>query len=172
METIPVRIKRLNQAAYPLKYATYGDSGFDLVSVEDVIIPPGSTVAIPTGWAFEIPKGYELQVRPRSGISSKTFLRVANTPGTVDSSYRGEVKVLIDNVAPFVGHGARQVVNVENRAEPFHGEVPYFTYRIKKGDRIAQGVITPVTQADFEEVEELTNTQRGSRGFGSSGSSY
>lgn len=92
-----VKIKRLNGSVELPRYAKPGDAGFDLVAAEDVIIEPGETKVIPTGLAFEIPPGYELQVRPRSGISRKTKLRVVL--GTVDSGYRGEVGVIVDNVA-------------------------------------------------------------------------
>ncbi|MFJ8266792.1 dUTP diphosphatase [Peribacillus asahii] len=93
-----VKIKKISEHAVIPKYAKQGDSGFDLVAIEDVVIEPGETKKIPTGLAFEIPQGYELQVRPRSGITSKTKLRVQL--GTVDAGYRGEVSVIVDNIAP------------------------------------------------------------------------
>jgi dUTP pyrophosphatase len=145
-----VRIKKLHPDAVIPKYATQGAAGFDLVAIEDVKIEPGHTSLVKTGLSVEIPRGYELQVRPRSGNSLKTKLRVANTPGTVDSDYRGEVCVIVDNVAAYF--------------PPNGGSLD-----IKKGDRIAQGVICPIFQAEFEEVEDLSSTARGAGGFGSTG---
>ncbi len=98
MENAQLRYKKVNPAAIEPAYAHDGDSGFDLYATEDVIITPGSTEKVPTGLAFELPEGYELQVRPKSGISTRTKLRV--TLGTVDSNYRGEVSVMVDNIAP------------------------------------------------------------------------
>ena len=104
--------------------------------------PPKSTII----WlAFEIPDGYELQVRPRSGLSAKTKLRVSNSPGTIDSDYRGEVCIILDNIS----------------SEE--------SYTINKGERIAQGIISKVEKITFEEVEELSETERGEAGFGSTG---
>lgn len=181
-----VKIKRLNENAVIPKYAREMDAGFDLIATEDVIIEPGETKLIPTGLAFEIPAGYEMEIRPRSGISAKTKLRVANAPGTIDAGYRGEVKVIIDNIAQpryfvvgvtdgkHVGYDVDKsrveyvltVNNGEYIDEVFH---PLGTYVIRKGDRIAQGVIKPVEQAVFIEVDELNETARGEGGFGSTG---
>lgn len=189
-----VKVKRLNDAAVIPQYAKPGDSGFDLVATEDVIIAPGETALVPTSLAFEIPEGYELQVRPRSGVSLRTKLRVANTPGTVDSSFRGEVKVIIDNIAP-IRYGTlgeeRDIYYLElsgervlteiisvcvssyanmDHYEDRHRRVPLETYIIRKGDRIAQGVIAPVIRANLVETDgELTETARGEGGFGHSG---
>ncbi|MDA1834820.1 dUTP diphosphatase [Bacillus cereus group sp. BY142LC] len=141
------KIKRLKDVELP-KYAKAGDSGFDLVAAEDTIIWPGETKVVPTGLTFEIPPGYELQVRPRSGMTRDTKLRVVL--GTVDSGYRGEVGVLVDNT-----------------------EIPKTTnmqaHVIEKGTRIAQGVIAPVITAHFEEVDELSDSERGTNGYGSTG---
>lgn len=139
-----VKIKKLHPDAVVPKYATEGSSGFDLVAVEDVIIDSGATKLVKTGLSMAVDQGFELQVRPRSGISLKTFLRVANSPGTVDSDYRGEICIIMTNT----GIGS---------------------YHIQKGDRIAQGVVCPIIQVDFEEVDDLDDTNRGSGGFGSSG---
>lgn len=141
------KIKRVRDVELP-KYAKPGDSGFDLVAAEDTIIWPGETKVVPTGLAFEIPPGYELQVRPRSGMTRNTKLRVVL--GTVDSGYRGEVGVLVDNTE------VPKAVNMQ-------------AHVIEKGTRIAQGVIAPVITAHFEEVDELSDSERGSCGFGSSG---
>lgn len=140
-----LKIKKLHPDAVLPKYQTKGASGFDFVTVEETEIKPGETKLVKTGLSVAVSEGFELQVRPRSGISLKTPLRVANAPGTVDSDYRGEVCVIMHNTAE-----STHVV-------------------IKKGERIAQGVIVPVVQAEIEEVEELDETQRGAGGFGSTG---
>lgn len=148
-----IRIKKLHPDAVVPKYATNGSSGFDLVALEDVTIQPGQTKLIKTGLAVDVGPGYEMQVRPRSGLSLKTNLRVANSPGTVDADYRGEVCVIMENT-----------INVLNYPSGSNGVAI-----IKKGDRIAQGVICPVMQADIEVVEYLDETDRGAGGFGSTG---
>jgi dUTP pyrophosphatase len=170
---VNVRIKKISEHAVIPKYAKRGDSGFDLVATEDVIIEPGETVKIPVGLAFEIPKGYELQIRPRSGITSKTKLRVQF--GTVDSGYRGEVSVSVDNLVadefafdPEYYGFTVYTVN-DNAIDVGTGTVPLGTYVIQKGDRIAQGVIAPVIQATFEETDQLSESDRGEGGFGSTG---
>lgn len=163
-----VKVKRLHEDARIPTYVHEGDSGFDLVAVEDIIVEPGETVKVPIGLAFEIPFGYELQIRPRSGITSKTKLRVQF--GTVDAGYRGEVAVSVDNISINSGD---QVCHPKNTV----GEVDFVspskfafsTYIIRKGDRIAQGVIAPVAHVTFEEADELSTTERGTGGFGSSG---
>ncbi|PER24623.1 dUTP diphosphatase [Bacillus cereus] len=142
-----VKIKRVKDVELP-KYAKSGDSGFDLVAAEDTIIWPGETKVVPTGLAFEIPPGYELQVRPRSGMTRNTKLRVVL--GTVDSGYRGEVGVLVDNT--------ERPISLNMQA-----------HVIEKGTRIAQGVIAPVETANFVEVDELSVSERGVGGFGSTG---
>lgn len=143
---IPVKIKAINGAKVP-KYETSGAAGFDLASTEYHNIGPGQTILVSTGLFMEIPEGYELQIRPRSGVSAKTDLRIANAPGTIDSDYRGEIKIIVTN----------------------HSSTSYFM--IEKDDRIAQGVLAPVYQARFVEVTELSETERGEGGFGSTGSS-
>ncbi|PHE75157.1 dUTP diphosphatase [Bacillus wiedmannii] len=142
-----VKIKRVKDVDLP-KYAKPGDSGFDLVAAEDTIIWPGETKVVPTGLSFEIPPGYELQVRPRSGMTRNTKLRVVL--GTVDSGYRGEVGALVDNT--------ERPTSLNMKA-----------HIIERGTRIAQGVIAPVETANFEEVDELSDSERGNRGFGSTG---
>lgn len=154
-----VKIKRLKDVELP-RYAKSGDSGFDLVAAEDTVIEPGETKVIPTGLAFEIPPGFELQVRPRSGISRKTFLRVVL--GTVDSGFRGEVGVIVSNTS-YPGNSITLGINDE------HEIFKSVTYVVKKGDRIAQGVIAPVETANFVEVDELADSERGNKGFGSTG---
>ena len=146
MEKLKIKIKKLSEDAIIPKYQTSGSSGFDLHALEDIIIKTGETKLIKTGLAFEIPEGFELQVRPRSGLSLKSKLRICNAPGTVDSDFRNEVCIIM-----------------EDTGYHLEGE-----YHIKKGDRIAQGVICPIFQAEFEEVEHLNNTNR-QGGFGSTG---
>jgi dUTP pyrophosphatase len=193
MNNVQVKVKKLHPDAVIPKYSYVNDAGFDLVAVEDVIIAPGETKKVPIGLAFAIPPGYELQIRPRSGISRKTKLRVSNAPGTVDAGYRGEVCVLVDNIASIeltldndcdidgellgyvlateMYHTAKTVdgkqISIRELAIP--DAVPEETYIIRKGDRIAQGVIAPVYQAQFEMVDELDETERGTGGFGSTG---
>lgn len=170
MNKVQVRVKKLHPDAVIPKYSHLNDAGFDLVAVEEVIIEPGQTVKVPTGLAFAIPVGYELQIRPRSGISSKTKLRVSNAPGTVDAGYRGEVCVLFDNTStPTGGIADGIVIGIDGKQTLKYGTRPEESYLIRKGDRIAQGVIAPVYQADFEIADELDETERGTGGFGSSG---
>ncbi len=144
--TVPVQVKRLpHGSGLPLPaYATSGAAGMDVVSAEDVTIAPGARHAVATGIALAIPQGYEVQVRPRSGLALKHGITVPNTPGTIDSDYRGELKVILIN----------------------HGTEPF---AIQRGDRVAQLVLAPVVQAAWEEVTELDATDRGEGGFGSTG---
>jgi dUTP pyrophosphatase len=116
----------------------------DVVSAEDVTIQPGARHPVATGLALAIPPGFEIQVRPRSGLAFKHGITVPNTPGTIDSDYRGELKVLLIN------HGAE-------------------AFAIRRGDRVAQLVLAPVVQAAWAEVDELDATARGEGGFGSTG---
>ncbi|GAA0760904.1 dUTP pyrophosphatase [Erythromicrobium ramosum] len=144
--SISVEVKRLPHGAglsLPA-YATSGAAGMDVVSAEDVTIAPGARHAVATGLALAIPEGFEIQVRPRSGLALKHGITVPNTPGTIDSDYRGELKVILIN------HGV----------EPF---------AIARGDRVAQLVLAPVVQAAWSEVAELDATERGEGGFGSTG---
>lgn len=145
-QSVPVEVKRLPHGeGLPLPaYATEGAAGMDVVSAEDVTIAPGARYAVATGLSVAIPQGYEIQVRPRSGLAFKHGITVPNTPGTIDSDYRGELKVLLINHGP------------DN-------------FAIARGDRVAQLVVAPVTQGVWEEVEELDATARGVGGFGSTG---
>jgi dUTP pyrophosphatase len=142
-----VKIKKLSPDAVIPTYKHDGDAGFDLKASKTMSILPGQTIKIPTGLAFDIPKGYEMQVRPRSGISAKTPLLVIM--GTIDSGYHGEVSIIAY---------LRPSLDSEN------GERV-----IIKGTRIAQAVIAPVIHANFEEVDELEDSERGTAGFGSTG---
>lgn len=146
---ITLKVKKLHPDAIIPTRTNPTDSGLDLYSLEDIDIPPGQTKLIKTGIAFEIPEGHEIQVRPRSGMSLKTKFRVANSPGTVDRGYSGDISV--------IGHNSED-------ANMFGSIV-----RIKKGDRIAQAVLCPVTIPKLEEVIEFKETTRKDSGFGSSG---
>lgn len=145
-EEVPVRVTRLAHGAdLPLPaYATAGAAGMDVVSAEDVTLPPGGRHAVATGLAMAIPTGFEIQVRPRSGLALKHGISLPNTPGTIDSDYRGELRIIM--------------INLGN--EPF---------AIRRGDRVAQLVLAPVTRATWLEVDALDETARGEGGFGSTG---
>ncbi|MBR4170136.1 MAG: dUTP diphosphatase [Kiritimatiellae bacterium] len=143
MEQI-VRFKKLVPEAVLPSYAHPGDAGLDLTSVEDVELPPGEIRLVKTGLAMALPSGTEAQVRPRSGLAAKHGVTVANTPGTIDEGYRGEIRVILVNL----------------------GKAPF---RVEKGMRIAQMVIAPVLRVGVAEVTELSDTERGTGGFGSSG---
>lgn len=163
-----MKVKKMHPDAVIPKYAKPGDSGFDLVAVEDVTIGPGETKTVPTGLAFEIPVGFEIQVRPRSGVTRKTKLRVQL--GTIDEGYRGEVGVIVDNIDqnPFETP-TRYLTLIDGNVIRNEREFAEVTYLIRKGDRIAQGVLAPVAKTTFEESEELSETERGSGGFGHTG---
>jgi len=139
-----IKVKKLSNLAQIPAYQTEEAAGFDLHSIDDIVIKPSERKLIATGLAFDIPAGYEIQIRPRSGLAYKHGITVLNTPGTIDSDYRGEIKVLL--------------INHSNE-----------NFEIKVGERIAQAVIKEVIQAKFEEVEVLSETVRGEKGFGSTG---
>jgi dUTP diphosphatase len=145
-DSVAVQIRRLphGEGLELPRYATAGAAGMDVLAAEDVTLAPGARHAVATGLAVAIPPGYEIQVRPRSGLALKHGIAVPNTPGTIDSDYRGELKVILIN------HGS----------EPFP---------IHRGDRIAQLVLAPVTLTRWDEVAELDETGRGAGGFGSTG---
>jgi len=175
-----VKIRKLHEDARIPQYATEGAAGFDLVACEDVIIAPGETKKVPLGLAFEIPEGYVMYVCMRSGIALKTKLRQSNGIGVIDSDYRGEVAMMFDNTAVgdnFIDYTYGLVdgnfLTDDKDCLPSIYEASYedinVYYLIRKGDRIAQGIIAPVQRAQFVEVAELTDTARGSGGFGHSG---
>lgn len=143
---IEIRLKRLPHGeGLPVPaYATYGAAGMDVVAAEDVDLAPAARHAVATGFAMAIPEGYEIQVRPRSGLALKHGISLPNTPGTIDSDYRGELKIIMINLGSD-------------------------TFAIRRGDRIAQLVAAPVQLATFAEVDELDDTTRGTGGFGSTG---
>jgi dUTP pyrophosphatase len=143
---IEIGLKRLDHGeGLPLPtYASAGAAGLDVVAAESLTLLPGSRHSVATGFAIAIPEGFEVQVRPRSGLALKHGITCLNTPGTIDSDYRGEVKVILAN------HGS----------EPFE---------VVRGERIAQLVPAPVLRAAFQEVDDLDATDRGAGGFGSTG---
>lgn len=144
--TITIQLKRLphGEGLPKPSYATSGAAGMDVVAAEDFVLEPGQRHAVATGFAIAIPPGFEVQVRPRSGLAIKHGITCLNTPGTIDEDYRGEVKVILANLG----------------SEPF---------AIVRGERIAQLVPAPVQKAAFIEVDELEVTGRGAGGFGSTG---
>ncbi len=148
MKRVPVKVARLPHGRdLPLpQYETSGSAGMDVRAAIDtsLSISPGQTVRVPTGLAIAIPAGYEGQIRPRSGLAAKSSIIVPNSPGTIDSDYRGEVQILLTNLG----------------SEPFE---------IEPGMRVAQIVFSPVAQADWDEVPELPSTDRGDGGFGHTG---
>ena len=142
-----MKVKVINKSANDLPfYATKGSAGMDVYSNEEIVLSSLSTTIIKTGLFVKIPEGYEIQVRPRSGLSAKSKLRIANSPGTIDSDYLGEIGIIVDNTSQT------------------------FSYTVKKGERIAQLVLKKVEQIEWEEVEEFSEiTERNTGGFGSTG---
>ena len=141
-----IQIKKLSNEVLTPKYETLGSSGMDIAAYteQDIIINSGNRALIPTGFSLSVPQGYEIQIRPRSGLAIKKGITVLNTPGTIDSDYRGEIKVVLINLS-------------EDK------------FTVKNGERIAQMVICPIEQVRVEEGEELPETGRGTGGFGSTG---
>lgn len=142
---VKINLKKLNKNARIPQYAHEGDAGCDLVSCEDVTIGPGERALVSTGIAVSIPEGYAGFIQPRSGLASKHGISIVNTPGLIDSHYRGEIKVILINL---------------DIHEPFS---------VKCGDKICQFVIQKVENVQFEQVDELDETVRNSDGFGSTG---
>ena len=143
---VKVLIKKLNPEAKLPNYKTKGSSGMDLMACLDksIIIFPGKSALVPTGLSIAIPDDTEVQIRPRSGLAAKSSISVLNTPGTIDSDYRGEIKIILFN----------------------HGDTEFV---VNNNDRIAQMILVPILKVEFEEVKDLPNTIRGSGGFGSTG---
>ena len=143
---VKVLVKRLNSKVNLPEYKTSGSSGMDLIAFIDnpIKISPNTLELIPTGLSVAIPEDLEIQIRPRSGLAVKSSIGVLNSPGTIDSDYRGELKIILYN------HSNKDFI-------------------VNKDDRVAQMVLVPVLKVDFEEVEELPETVRGSGGFGSTG---
>ena len=169
-DDIQIPIELVNEDTQLVAYAHFNDSGFDLRADRDYYISPGQTVMIKTGIKVAIPEGYELQIRARSGISLKTDLRLANGIGTIDSGYRGEIGVLLHNTYRFNNIEARVVDIQGNKIENAPKGYPKLTYYIKKGDRIAQGVLAKVYRANFLQVKDVLSIGIDRKGgFGSSG---
>ena len=143
---VKILVKKFDRNIKLPTYKTSGSSGMDLVAYikNKITINPGKTAMIPTGIAVAIPNNYEIQIRPRSGLAAKKGISVLNTPGTVDSDYRGEIKIIL--------------INLSKK-----------TFVVKSGDRIAQIILCPIAKAKFKEVKKLTKTIRGKGGFGSTG---
>ena len=141
-----IQIKKLSNSVSTPKYETLGSSGMDIAAYikNNIIINPGEKAIVSTGFSIAIPRGYEVQIRPRSGLAAKKNITVLNSPGTIDADYRGEIKIILINLG-------KEKFIIENK------------------DRIAQMVVCPVVQANLEEVKELSDTHRGSGGFGSTG---
>ncbi|HCA40477.1 MAG TPA: dUTP diphosphatase [Aminobacterium sp.] len=144
MRRVSVKIVRQSKDIPLPEYGTPYSSGVDLRASEELVLQPGGWGSVGTGLYIELPEGYEAQVRPRSGLALRSGVTVLNAPGTIDSDYRGEIRVILIN----------------------HGESPY---HVKPGDRIAQMVLASVAQLEWEEVSNLSLSQRGESGFGSTG---
>jgi dUTP pyrophosphatase len=144
MNKIKLKIKKIKENAITPKYEHEGDAGMDFFSTEKYILKPGERVLVSTGIQMEFPHGFELQIRPRSGLALKKGISIVNTPGTIDAGYRGELGIILIN------HGKED-------------------FEINPGDKIAQGVLNKIEFADVEEVSDLSESQRGEGGFGSSG---
>lgn len=165
-DNIPLKIgfKRLSENAVIPTKAHVSDSGYDLYAAQDVVIAPGETVVIPTDIAVVLPENHEGVVRPRSGITSRTSLRIQL--GSIDNSYRGNIGIIVDNISAF-----------DHDLEPFYTDISVdsvgfanMNYEIKRGDKIAQLVVQQLPQTIAVEItDELDSTERGGRGFGSSG---
>jgi len=143
---IKVLIKKLSSSVHLPSYKTNGASGMDLMAFleKSIDLKPGKSCLVPTGLSVAFPKEYEIQIRPRSGLAAKNNISVLNTPGTIDSDYRGELKIILFN------HGKENFI-------------------INNNDRVAQMVLTPVIKMELEETNELPESTRGKRGFGSTG---
>ncbi len=150
------------------KYARPGDAGMDIFAAEDTIIRPGETVIIPTGIKMAIPEGYEIQIRPRSGISYNTLLRIANSPGTIDSGYRDELGIIISNFS-YINYD-RDKYDTDEFLTLDSKDNRMGTYKIKKGDRIAQMVLQRVPKIKLtiaDSIKDIVENRGG--GFGSTG---
>ncbi len=143
---VKILVKKFDKNIKLPTYKTSGSSGMDVMAyIKNIItIKPGKTAIVPTGITLGIPKNYEIQIRPRSGLAAKRGISILNTPGTIDSDYRGEIKIIL--------------INLSNKS-----------FVVKSGDRIAQMVLCPVMKAKFKEITNLSKTKRGKGGFGSTG---
>jgi len=143
-DAVSIKIKKICPDAQIPKYSHEGDAGMDLISVENVVIKPNHRIAVRTGLQVELPNGYEMQIRPKSGLALTKGITVLNSPGTIDSGYRGEIKVIL--------------INLSSK-----------DYCIERGDKIAQAVINKFERVKIEEANNLSETARGNGGFGSTG---
>ena len=185
---VAVPVERCREGARLPAYVREGDAGMDICAAEDVTILPGQTVLVPTGLKFAVPPGYEMQVRPRSGISLRTALRLANSPGTIDSGYRGEVGIIMTNTClPANAYGIDSIMEIEKNGGAFPerglddppavgspaGNSPAggpCVYKIRKGDRIAQILIKTAPVAELVEVSDIREYGADRLGgFGSTG---
>ena len=168
---IRVGFKKLTKDAFFPTKAHPTDSGFDLYASETVIIEPGKTKVVKTGIAIKLPPGYEAQVRPRSGVTSKTKLRVQL--GTIDNEYTGEIRIIVDNARHEQcwddGETLYSPFNIREDVEADCGHHVFGSYIIRKGDKLAQLVIQPIPAVEAYEIHELPETERGKNGFGSTG---
>ena len=171
-DVLEVKYKIIGVGVKHPKFATDGSSCFDLYAAEDAIIEPAKTVAVGLGVAFEPPEGYGIMVYPRSGISSKVPLRFANSVGVIDNDYRGEVKVLLENVTPekFKVFRVPAYKNIEGEViEDYRNYYPEGTIKVCKGDRIAQAMLVQTFKTNLSKQKDLSETKRGKGGFGSTG---
>jgi len=143
---VKILVKKFDKNIKLPTYKTSGSSGMDLMAYikNKIVIKPNKIKIIPTGIALSIPKNYEIQIRPRSGLAAKKGITVLNTPGTIDSDYRGEIKIIL--------------INLSKKS-----------FVVKSGDRIAQMILSPIIKCTLKEVKDLSKTQRGKGGFGSTG---
>jgi len=161
-EKVKIYIEKCRDTARIPEYANYGDAGMDIYAAEDCTIKPGERFLVPTGLKVAIPEGYEIQVRPRSGISYRTKLRISNSPGTIDSGFRDEIRIIVSNDS--LPDTEDTIITLDDRDKKDG------TYRIRKGDRIAQMVLSKVPVIDFHITDSVENIgkNRGG-GFGSTG---
>jgi dUTP pyrophosphatase len=162
-DNVDVFIELMDNGILP-KYINDGDAGMDIYASRNVILEPGETIAIPTGLKLAIPYGYEIQVRPRSGISLKTPLRIANTPGTIDCGFRNELKIVMTNTSPPMDLAGTKLLTIDSEYNMCG------SYEIRRGDRIAQIVLQKIPKIKFTVVKSVADIgeDRGG-GFGSSG---
>lgn len=162
-DDINVFIELMDGGTLP-KYSNDGDAGMDVYASRNIILEPGITTLIPTGLKVAIPYGYEIQVRPRSGISLKTPLRISNSPGTIDCGFRNELKIIMSNTSPAMDLSGTRLLTLEDDGNK------YGSYEIRRGDRIAQIVLQKIPKIKFIEVDSVVGIGIDRNGgFGSSG---
>lgn len=172
---LEVNVKKINPNAKLPTYAHDGDACFDLYAAQDVVISPGETKIVSTGLVFEVPAGHVMRIYPRSGISANRPLRLPNSPATIDAPYRGDIGIIIENTAPVKSEFVDAILPLSHKEEELSaykvtGRLqPVNTVLIRKGERIAQADIIPIPKVVFNEVTEVTETNRGGSGYGGSG---